>query len=81
MQPPALGGPGLDRIDVILSAHGLDSFDLEYERALERTIDDIPVRVLPLERVILSKQATNRPKDRASLPALEATQRARERQD
>jgi hypothetical protein len=30
------------------------------------------LRVLPLERIIESKRAANRPKDRAALPALEA---------
>jgi predicted nucleotidyltransferase len=81
LQPPALGGPGLDRIDVVLAVHGLETFDVEFARALSRTIDDIPVKVLPLERVILSKRTTNRPKDRAALPALEATQQARGKAD
>ena len=40
-------------------------------------IDGVPLRVLPLERVIASKRATNRPKDRAALPSLEATLLAR----
>ncbi len=39
--------------------------------------DDVPVRVLPLERIIASKRSTTRPKDLAALPALEATVRAR----
>jgi len=41
------------------------------------TIDGVPLHVLPLPRVIASKRATNRPKDRAALPALEATLVAR----
>lgn len=76
MQPPAFGGDGLERLDV-LTLHGLDPFALEYERSAEREIDGVPVRVLPLERIIVSKQSTNRPKDRAALPALEATLAAR----
>jgi hypothetical protein len=79
MQPPAFGGPGLDRIDVVLTAHGLDAFETEYAGAIERVIDAVRLRVLPLERVLASKRATNRPKDRAALPALEATLLARRR--
>ncbi|HQZ39449.1 MAG TPA: hypothetical protein PLH72_10460 [Vicinamibacterales bacterium] len=59
---------------------GLGPFDAEYARAVERTIDGIPIRVLPLERIVASKRATNRPKDLAALPALEATLLARRQQ-
>jgi hypothetical protein len=73
MQPPAFGGEGLQRVDVVLTAHGLDSFTAEYARALQREVDGVVLRVLPLDRVIASKRATNRVKDAAQLPALEAT--------
>ena len=76
LQPPAFGGPGLERIDVVLTVHGVDSFTLEYGRAIDASIDDVALKVLPLDRVIASKRATNRPKDVAALPALEATLRA-----
>ena len=78
VQPPAFGGDGLDRLDVVLTVHGLDAFDREYAGGIEREIDGVPVRVLPLERVITSKRATNRAKDRAALPILEATLVARD---
>lgn len=77
MQPPAFGGEGLERIDVVLTAHGLEDFATEYERAFVTEIDQIPLKVLPLERVIASKASTSRPKDLAALPALEAALRAR----
>jgi len=77
MQPPAFGGDGLSRIDVVLTAHGLGDFAAEYDASVEREIDGVRVRVLTLERVIASKRATGRPKDTASLPALEATLRAK----
>jgi len=32
----------------------------------------VVVKVLPIERVLASKRAANRPKDRAVIPALEA---------
>ena len=66
------GGDGLDRIDLVMSASGLDGFDKEYEQAREYDIDGVRVRVLPLDRVIASKRAAGRPKDTAQLPLLEA---------
>jgi hypothetical protein len=73
VQPPAFGGDGLERLDVVLTSHGLESFDAEYAGSVAREIDGVAVRVLPLARVIASKRATNRLKDQAALPALEAT--------
>ena len=78
MQPPSFGGDDLSRIDIVLTAHGLRQFADEYEAGVDREIEGVVVRVLPLERVIASKRATLRPKDIASLPALEATLRARQ---
>jgi hypothetical protein len=81
VQPPAFGGHGLERLDVVLTAHGLADFDTEYAGAIAREIEGVSLHVLPLERVIASKRATNRPKDRAALPALEATLAARRSDD
>ena len=36
LQPPALGGDGLDRVDVVLTASGLESFDREFACDLVR---------------------------------------------
>lgn len=77
MQPPGFGGAGLERIDVVLTAHGLEAFANEYAGAEEHIVDGVSLAVLPLARVIASKRSINRPKDRAALPALEATLRAR----
>jgi hypothetical protein len=81
MQPPSFGGEGLDRLDVVLTLHGLRTFEEEYAEALDRVIDGLPLKVLPLERIIVSKRATNRLKDRAALPVLEATLLARDSSD
>ena len=78
MRPPGIGGDGLERIDVVLTAHGLHDFETEYSQAPQCLIDEVPVRVLPIERIIASKRSTNRPKDIAALPALEATIHARD---
>jgi hypothetical protein len=77
VQPPAVGGDGLDRVDLVLSASGLESFDREYARAREYELDGVRVSVLPLDRVIASKLAANRPKDAAQMPMLRATLAAR----
>lgn len=77
LQPPLIGGAGLDRIDLVLTAHGLGSFNEEYDRAHEYEIDGLWIRVLPLERVIASKRAARRAKDLAQLPLLEAALAAR----
>ncbi len=77
LQPPAVGGKGLDRVDLVLSASGLESFDQEFENAREYQLEGVRVRVLPLERVIVTKRAARRAKDSAQLPMLEAALAAR----
>ena len=77
MQPPSFGGVGLERIDVVLTVHGLDSFDAEFARTPEIEVDGLRLRVLPLERILASKQFTRRAKDLAQIPAIEATLLAR----
>ena len=77
LQPPAFGGEGLDRVDLVLTASGLESFEREYAGAREYELDGVRVKVLPIERVIVSKRAAKRPKDSAQLPILEATLAAR----
>lgn len=77
LQPPAVGGEGLDRIDVVLTASGLGAFEDELRGARDYELDGIRVKVLPLERVIASKRAAKRAKDAAQIPMLEATLAAR----
>jgi hypothetical protein len=79
MQPPAFGGSGFDRIDYVFSPQGLEDFDVEYARAREYEVQGVRLKVLPLERVLASKRAADRPKDRAQIPALEAALAARGR--
>jgi predicted nucleotidyltransferase len=78
LQPPGFGGAGLERIDVVLTAQGLEPFSKEYEGSKTVELDGVPIRVLPLERVIASKRAAGRLKDQAQLPALEATLAAKQ---
>jgi predicted nucleotidyltransferase len=69
-EPPMLGGMS-ERFDVVVSLSGLPTFDEEFVNAKNVTVDGVPLKVLPLERIILSKRTANRAKDKAALPALE----------
>lgn len=72
MRPPQIGGDAIgDRIDVVVHLDGLQSFEKEVKNAVALEIDGIPVLVLSLDRILASKRAADRPKDRAVVPALE----------
>ena len=72
MMPPTLGGDLLgDRLDVVLTASGLASFESEYQGARQIEVDELCCPCC-LERIICSKRAAGRMKDLAVLPALEA---------
>jgi len=72
MRPPALGGTALgDRFDVVILMHGTRSFTEEHADAIVVEVDGIPLRVLPLRRILASKKAAGRPKDLAQIPAIE----------
>ncbi len=71
LNPPMIVGKRIEFFDLVVSVQGLDGFVAEYERALEIKVGTTKVRVLPLDRIIASKRAVNRPKDRAVLPVLE----------
>ena len=47
------------------------SFDDEWTGAVEMTIGDVTTKVLPLARILVSKRAAARPKDRLVVPVLE----------
>lgn len=68
-----VGGPGLERIDFVTNCDGLDAFDEEVRRTILLQVEDVEIRVLELSRIIASKEAADRPKDRAVLEQLRAT--------
>ncbi len=71
--PPLFSGAGLDDIDVVIRCDGLQDFDAEYAAAIEVELTpNLVIKVRPIERVLASKRAADRPKDRAVIPALEA---------
>lgn len=69
--PPMLAGEGLELFDIVLRMSGLQSFDEEWANAVELTVGDVVTRVLPLARILASKRAADRPKDRMVVPVLE----------
>jgi predicted nucleotidyltransferase len=71
-RPPVIAGKNLDHIDIVTRCDGLGAFESEYDSAIDTEIFGVQVKVLPLKRIIASKQAANRLKDRAALPALKA---------
>lgn len=71
MQPPRLGGDALsERLDVVTHMSGLRDFAVEYESVRFETVDGVRIPVLP-RRIVESKRAAARPKDKALLHALE----------
>lgn len=80
--PPMFAGKNVALFDIVLTMHGLREFDREINHSIEIDIGSAKVRVLSLERIVASKRATNREKDRLILPVLEdalATLRRRRR--
>ena len=73
--PPMLGGAGSEPFDVVIRMDGLGKFGDEWKRALEIKVGKLRLKVLPLERILASKQAANRPKDQRVIPVLQNTLR------
>jgi len=69
--PPEISGPGIDQIDVVWHCHGLNEFDEEYQNAeVVEVLPGLPLKVLPLPRILASKKAAGRAKDKAAIPML-----------
>ena len=71
LNPPTLAGAAVRLFDIVLHLHGLGAFAEERATASTVDVEGVPVPVLPLERIIASKRALGREKDRLVLPVLE----------
>jgi hypothetical protein len=71
LNPPMLAGPHCEPFDVVISMSGLGTFAQEMNHTIEMDVGPVRLRVLALERILLSKIAANRPKDRLVIPALQ----------
>lgn len=69
--PPMFVGQSVALFDIVLTMDGLGDFDEEIENTVDIRIGRVQVKVLRLSRVIVSKRAANRSKDRLILPVLE----------
>ena len=73
MHPPMFAGNAVNLFDIVVHMHGLGEFGKEKEHALQITLGRTKVMVLALERIIKSKKATGRQKDKLVLPVLSDT--------
>jgi hypothetical protein len=74
--PRMFAGEAVELFDIVSHMHGLNSFDDEYRHALDISLGRFKVKILPLSRIIASKQAADRRKDRLVIPVLEDAIRA-----
>ncbi len=70
LNPPAFAGGAVELFNIVLTMHGLGSFDEETRHSVLIDLGGLTVRILALERVIKSKEAVGRPKDILTLPVL-----------
>ncbi len=70
LNPPLFAGGDVELFDIVLTMHGLDSFSVELKDSIEIKLGSCKVHVLPLERIIKSKETLLRPKDKLVLPVL-----------
>jgi len=64
-------------VNFLFEVTGLRSFAAEYRKSLNAMMDGCAVRVLPLTRILKSKQAILREKDLAHIPLIERVLKAR----
>ncbi len=67
------------QVNAVFEPDGLKAFSTEWKGCLQGKLEGVPIRILPIERVIASKRAANRDKDIAVLPVLERTARLAKR--
>ena len=70
LNPPMLAGIGAELFNIVLRMDGLGSFAKELKRCIEIPLGSHKLKVLSLERILASKIAANRPKDKLTIPVL-----------
>lgn len=68
--PPTFAGRGIELFDIVVQMNGLGAFDDEREHAIKIPLGRTKILVLDLERIIVSKKATGRQKDKLVLGVL-----------
>ena len=81
--PPMLAGAGAELFDIVIRMDGLGTFADEVKNCVDIPLGRQKLKVLSLERILTSKIAANRPKDKLTIPvlrdALAATQSVKRR--
>lgn len=70
LNPPMLAGAGTELFDLVFRMDGLGPFSEEIKNCVEIPLGRHKLKVLSLERILASKLAANRPKDRLTIPVL-----------
>ena len=78
INPPMLAGAGTELFDIVLRMDGLGSFADEIKNCIEIPLGQQKLKVLSLERILASKIAANRPKDKLTIPVLRDALAARQ---
>jgi hypothetical protein len=69
--PPMLAGAGAELFDIVIRMDGLGTFAEEVKNCVEIPIGRQKLKVLALDRILASKLAANRPKDKLTIPVLQ----------
>ena len=69
--PPLFAGDAVKLVDIVMHLPGLGPFKQGKKYALDVPLHKTKVAVLGLERIIKSKKATGRPKDKLAVPVLQ----------
>jgi hypothetical protein len=70
LNPPMLAGAGAELFDIVIRMDGLGTFADEMKNCIEIPLGRQKLKVLSLERILASKLAANRPKDKLTIPVL-----------
>ena len=73
VNPPMLAGAGAELFDLVLRMDGLGTFAEEFKNCIEIPLGAQKLKVLSLERILASKIAANRAKDKLTIPILRDT--------
>ena len=71
LNPPMFAGGGVELFDIVLTMHGLATFPEEFRNCVGVSLGRHKLKVLRVERILASKRAANRAKDRLVIPVLE----------
>jgi len=71
--PPTFAGDAVKLFDIVLTMHGLKSYEEEKKNSFEVALGTLRISVLDLGRIIKSKETVGRPKDLLVLPVLRDT--------